>query len=272
MIITILALNIKAVLIAAAVVAGTALLIGAMLGVAGKFFQVEVDEKEVKVREMLPGNNCGGCGYAGCDTLAKEIVAGNAPANACPVARANHGLIADIIGAQVEAAERKVAYVHCKGTCDKTTIKYHYDGLADCKKLALIPGHGEKLCAFGCMGYGSCVRVCQDDAIKIVNGVAVVDKEKCIGCARCVKECPNHLIELIPYDTKYAVSCNSNAKGKDVKVACEVGCIGCGICAKVCEFGAITLENNLARIDASKCTGCGKCAEKCPSKIIYKIS
>ena len=174
--IAILALNIKAVLIAAAVVAGTALLIGAMLGIAGKFFQVEVDEKEVKVREMLPGNNCGGCGYAGCDTLAKEIVAGNAPANACPVARANHGLIADIIGAQVEAAERKVAYVHCKGTCDKTTIKYHYDGLADCKKLALIPGHGEKLCAFGCMGYGSCVRVCQDDAIRIVNGVAVVDK------------------------------------------------------------------------------------------------
>lgn len=271
MLTAVLALNIKAVLIAAAVVAGTALLIGVMLGIAGKLFSVKTDEREAKVRDLLPGNNCGGCGYAGCDALAKAIAEGKAPANACPVARAKHALIAEVMGTKAEAAERKVAYVHCKGTCDKTTIKYHYDGLADCKKLALIPGHGEKLCSFGCMGYGSCVRVCPEDAIKIVNGVAVVENEKCVGCGRCVKECPNHLIELVPDKPIYAVSCNSNAKGKDVKLACEVGCIGCGICVKACNYDAITLENNLARIDAGKCTGCGECAKKCPSKIIYKL-
>ena len=268
----ILAFSIQAVWIAAAVVAGTALLIGVALGIAGKFFATEVNEKEQQVRELLPGNNCGACGYAGCDSLAKEIAEGNAPVNACPVGRGNHALIAEIMGVQAEAADRKVAYVHCKGTCDKTTLKYHYDGLADCKKLALIPGHGEKLCSFGCMGYGSCVRVCEFDAIRIVNGVAVVDREKCTACGRCVKECPNHLIELQPYGKKYEVSCNSREKGKAVKTACATGCIACGLCVRACESGAIVLENNIARIDYEKCTGCGKCAEKCPQKIIYKIA
>ncbi len=268
--VTILAISIKSVLVASAVVAGTALLIGIMLGIFGKFFKTETNEKEQAVRELLPGNNCGACGFAGCDSLAKAIAEGSAPVNACPVGRANHSKIAELMGAAVEETEKQVAYVRCKGTCDKTTVKYHYDGLADCKKLALIPGHGEKVCSFGCMGYGSCVRVCEFDAIRVVNGVAVVDKEKCTACGRCIKECPNHIITLVPYDAPYVVACSSTNKGKDVRLACSTGCIGCGICAKVCESGAITVENNLAHIDPKKCTGCGKCAEKCPQKIIYQ--
>ena len=61
------------------------ILIGILLGVAGKVFAVETDERVEKVRECLPGNNCGGCGYPGCDGLAEAIVAGDAPVNGCPV-------------------------------------------------------------------------------------------------------------------------------------------------------------------------------------------
>lgn len=257
------------IVLAALLIGVTGLLIGVVLGLAGKKFAVEVDERAVLVRENLPGNNCGGCGYAGCDGLADAIAKGEAPVNGCPVGGpAVAEAIGKIMGASVEAGVKKVAFVKCNGTCDKTSVKYNYYGIHDCKKLALIPGEGDKACNYGCMGYGSCVKACAFDAIHIVNGVALVDKEKCVSCGRCVAECPKHLIELVPYESKHIVQCSSHAKGKDVKAACEVGCIGCGICAKQCEFDAITLENNLAYIDQSKCTKCGKCAEKCPSKII----
>lgn len=257
------------ILLAALVIGITGLAIGLLLGAAAKQFAVEVDEREVKVRDQLPGNNCGGCGYAGCDGLAAAIVKGEAAVNACPVGGPDvAAAIGEIMGACADAGEKKTAFVKCKGTCDKTTVKYNYYGIHDCKKLALIPGGGDKTCEYGCLGYGSCVKACGFDAIHIVNGIAEVDKEKCVSCGKCVAECPRHLIELVPYEAKHIVQCSSHDKGKDVKAACEVGCIGCGLCAKQCEFDAITLENNLAYINQSKCTKCGKCVAKCPAKII----
>lgn len=262
-------MSVTGILTAAAVIGITGLLVGLLLGVAAKKFAVEVNEKEILVREQLPGNNCGGCGFAGCDALAKAIAAGEAPVNACPVGGAPVAKeIGAIMGVSSEEKERMTAFVKCSGTCDKTTLKYNYYGVYDCKKLALIPGHGNKKCEHGCMGYGSCVRVCPFDAIHVVNGIAEVDKEKCKACGKCVAECPNHLIELVPYKAKHMVKCSSKDKGKAVKDACAVGCLGCGLCVKQCEFGAIVLENNVAHIDQSKCTGCGKCAEKCPAKVI----
>ncbi len=257
------------IIIAAAIIGAIGLVIAILLGIAAIQFAVPVDEKEIAVREELPGNNCGGCGYAGCDALAKAIAAGEAAVNACPVGGA---AVADKIGAimGVEGgdAAKMVAFVKCGGTCEKTEIKANYYGISDCKKAVAIPGRGDKSCAFGCLGFGSCVAACQFDAIHVQHGVAVVDKEKCVACGKCVKECPNKLIELIPYDGKFAVNCSNKDKGPKVMAVCDVGCIGCGICAKQCEFGAVTVENNIAHIDQSKCTGCGKCAEKCPKKII----
>lgn len=259
----------KAIGIAAAVVGIVGLLIGILLGVAGKFLSVPVDEKEIAVRELLPGNNCGGCGFPGCDGLAKAIANGEAPVNQCPVASADAKVqMAEVMGQTLEEGVKQVAFVKCSGTCEKTEYKYNYYGIHDCRKLALIPGHGEKQCEFGCMGYGSCVKECQFDAIHIINGVAVVDKDACVACGKCSKVCPNGLISLIPYEAKSAVACNSKEKGKAVKDACAAGCAGCTLCAKVCEAGAITMENNLPQIDYEKCNGCGKCAEKCVQKCI----
>ena len=257
------------IIIAAAVVGILGILIGIFLGIASEKFKVEVDEKEILVRNELPGNNCGGCGYAGCDALAKAIAAGQAEVGACPVGGASTAeKIGAIMGVAGGTAEKKVAFVKCKGTCDKTKVQYNYYGVDDCKKVSVVPGAGEKACTYGCMGYGSCVKACAFDAIHVVDGVAVVDKEKCVACGKCVSSCPNHLIELVPYKAEHLVQCSSHDKGKDVKSVCESGCIGCTLCTKQCEFDAIHMEDNLAVIDYEKCTNCGKCADKCPVKVI----
>ncbi len=264
-----LALNLTGVGTAALLISATGVLIGLFLGVAAKKLEVVADEKEQLVRELLPGNNCGACGYPGCDNLAQAIAAGKAPVNACPVANSKaHSQIAEVMGTNAEETEKQVAFVKCAGTCDKTKVKYNYYGIPDCKKAAFTPGRGPKQCGYGCTGFGSCVKVCQFDAIHVIDGVAVVDKEKCTSCGLCIKECPNHLIELVPYNTQHFVRCSSKDKGKDVKAGCSIGCIGCMMCVRACEYDAVKVENNLARIDYSKCTNCGKCAQKCPTRVI----
>ena len=260
---------ITGIVIAAVLVGGVGLFIGVFLGLAGKKFAVEVDEKEVAVREQLPGNNCGGCGYPGCDGLAAAIAKGEAPVNACPVGGAPVAAkIAAVMGEEVGETVRTSAFVKCLGDCEKTTSLYEYAGEEDCKMAALMQSGGKKSCGFGCLGYGNCVKVCPFDAIHVVDGIAVVDKEACKACGKCIAACPKHLIELIPYEQKTFVRCNSNAKGKVQLAICQAGCIGCRICEKNCEAGAITVTNFLAHIDADKCTECGVCVEKCPRKII----
>jgi Na+-translocating ferredoxin:NAD+ oxidoreductase RNF subunit RnfB len=263
------AISLQGVGIATAVVGGTGLFIGLFLGFAAKKFEVEVDEKEIQVRELLPGANCGGCGYPGCDGLAKAIAEGVAKPNACPVANKQaHEAIAEVMGVTVEETEKVVAFVKCAGTCDKAKAKYEYYGVQDCNKAFAVPGKGNKACSYGCMGFGSCVKACAFDAIHIKDGIAVVDKEKCTGCSSCTVQCPLQLIAMVPAKGRHLVTCSSFDKGKDVKAACSIGCIGCKLCMKNCEFDAITVDNNLAIIDYDKCTNCGKCATVCPTKVI----
>lgn len=262
-------MNIMGLFTAVAVVGIVGLIIGVLLGVASEKFKVEVDEKEILVRNELPGNNCGGCGYPGCDGLAKAIAAGEAGVGDCPVGGAAVAdKIAEIMGVDSGSMVKKVAFVKCSGDCDKTKVKYHYVGAVDCRKASVVPGGGEKACTYGCLGYGSCVKVCEFDAIHIVNGIAVTDKEKCVACGKCAEICPNQLIDLIPYEAESRVACNSHDKGKDVKDKCSAGCIGCSLCTRQCEFDAIHMDNNVAVIDYEKCTNCGKCAAKCPVKVI----
>ena len=262
-------MSITGILVAAAIVGGTGLFIGLFLGFAGTKFAVEVDEREEAITGVLPGNNCGGCGYAGCSGLAAAIVKGEAEISGCPVGGAPVAAkIGEIMGMEAGETVRKTAFVKCAGTCDKAKQDYEYHGIHDCVMVNMMQNGGPKTCNYGCLGEGTCVAACPFDAIHIVDGVAVVDKEACKACGKCVAACPKKLIELVPYDQKHLVQCSSQDKGKDVMKACSVGCIGCRMCAKVCEAGAVTVENNIAHIDPEKCTNCGACAAKCPKKII----
>ena len=190
-------MNATAIIFAAVVVGGVGILIGFFLGVSGEKFKVEVDEKEVAILGELPGNNCGGCGYAGCDGLAKAIANGEAPVHGCPVGGAAAAeKISAIMGVEAGEFVKKVAFVTRAGTCEKASDKYQYSGVQSCIEAMNVPGAGPKGCEFGCMGFGSCAAVCPENAISIVNGIAHIDEEACVGCGKCAKSCPAGCIEM----------------------------------------------------------------------------
>lgn len=254
---------------AALVVGGVGLLIGIFLGVAGEKFKVVTDERETLVRGELPGNNCGGCGYPGCDGLAAAIVKGEAPVNACPVGGEPVAeKISAIMGTKAVKTKRMTAFVKCNGDCDKTKRAYEYNGVKDCKAAAFMQNGGDKLCTYGCLGYGSCKKACPFGAIEIINGIAKINEELCKACGKCVAECPKHIIELVPYDSDMRVTCSSHDRGIDVKKSCQAGCIGCSMCQRDCPLDAVKVDNFLAHIDYDVCVGCGLCERKCPAKCI----
>ena len=267
-------MNTQLIIIAAAVVAVTGIIVGLGLGVFGEKFKVEIDEREQAVRACLPGNNCGGCGYPGCDGLAKAINEGKAPVNACPVGQKPVAdKVAEVMGVKAEEGEKKVAFVKCSGTCVKAVKRYEYTGIKKCSALSVVPGADDKGCGFGCMGYGECVAACKFDAIHLIDGIAKVDETKCTACQACIKACPQHIITLVPVEhAPVRVLCASQSRGKDVMAVCEAGCIGCSLCSKQCKSDAIHMDGNVPVIDYDKCTACGACAAKCPRGVIHTFT
>ncbi len=247
------------------------LVLGVLLAAASKYLSVEQDERIGQIEEALPGANCGACSYAGCAVLAAAIAEGKAPVNACPVGGAKSSeIIAGIMGVENSPAAENVAVVMCRGISGAAQKKYLYEGFEDCDIANRLAGGG-KACEYGCLGLGNCVRVCQFDAIKVEDSVAVVDPEKCTACGLCVAACPKKVIHLVPKERQYTVRCISQDKGVQMKNLCSVGCIACRLCEKACRFDAIKVKDNFAIIDYDKCTDCGKCFEACPKKIIYKM-
>lgn len=239
------------------------------LAIASKKFAVEIDERQEKITEVLPGANCGGCGFPGCAGLAAAVVEGKAPVNGCPVGGAAVAAkVAAIMGVEAGAGVRNVAVVHCNGTSENAVEKASYIGIADCRAAVIAQG-GSKGCRYGCMGLGTCTKVCKFDAIYIgTDGIAHVDEAKCTSCKKCIEACPKAIIALKPETQKVYINCSSHDRGKDVTSLCKVGCIGCGICAKSCPFGAIEMLNNLPVIDYEKCKQCNICVNKCPTHAI----
>lgn len=244
------------------------LLFGALLSVASRIFAVELDPMVGNILGVLPGANCGACGFPGCEGLANAIASGRAPVNACTIGGpAVADKVAALMGTTAEATDRMVAVVHCNGTCANAVSKYEYFGLRDCRYVAQIGG-GNKACYYGCLGCGTCKDVCPFDAIEMRDGVAYILKEKCKACNKCIEICPKKLIALMPYKRHTYVACRSRDKGKTVKEACAVGCIGCSMCAKKCPKETIVVEGNLAAIRYEGCVDCGICVKTCPTKAI----
>ena len=240
---------------------------GLLLAVASKVFAVEKDERLEPVTEALPGANCGGCGYTGCAAYAQAIVEGTAPLGLCAAGgKESVDKIAEIMGMESVEMERKVAVVMCRG--NHVVKKGEYSGIADCAAASRILGNGTSLCAYGCLGFGNCVKACPQGAISVIEGVAKVDQDKCIGCMACASACPRGIIKEVPYDKDIVVACSSKEKGAALRKFCDIGCIGCKLCEKTCQHDAIHVVDNLAQIDYSKCVSCGECAEKCPRKLI----
>ncbi len=263
-------LNIVDILIVVAIMLVIAVVFGFLIMVVSKKFAVPVDEREEEVLGCLAGANCGGCGKAGCSALAKAIVEGKSEIDDCPVTdKENKEKIAKVLGIDYSGGGAKKYVVLCNGG-EKAKDKNDYLGVGDCVHENMILG-GKKKCSTACLGDGTCSIVCKNGAIKVENGVAVIDQALCIKCGLCAKNCPKLVITTIPDTAKVYVACSTNCRGKEVIDACSNGCIGCGICAKNCPTSAITMINNLPHIDYEKCVSCGHCADKCPRKCIKKF-
>ncbi len=241
-------------------------------------FRVDEDPRIDEVEKMLPGANCGGCGFAGCRGFATSLVVEDDISQLyCPVG--GGGVMGGIASYLGKAAAEKIpmsATLKCGGCHDVRPRTNKYDGAPSCAVASSLYV-GESGCPSGCLGLGDCVRSCKFGALSINpdTGLAVIDVEKCTACGACIKACPKSLIELRkrwPKERAIYVACSSTLKGAQVMKACKSGCIGCGKCVKECAFGAIEVKNNLAYIDPMKCKLCRKCVGVCPTKAIKLIN
>ncbi|MCL2690301.1 MAG: RnfABCDGE type electron transport complex subunit B [Chitinispirillia bacterium] len=260
------------ILIPVLVFGAVGLFLGLGLAIASKKLHVFVDPKISQIQEILPGANCGACGFPGCAGFADSAATGKASPNSCtPGGAKAASAIADILGISAPLSDPLMAVVNCKGGKKEALERSIYNGITDCH-AAVIIGNGSKVCADGCLGLGSCVKACVFDALSINdNDVAVVNPEKCTGCGKCIKTCPRNIISLIPQVHKIFLACSNRDKGAKVKKYCSVGCTACTLCIKATASGTIKIEKNLPVLDYSKDENFITAKVKCPAKCFVDL-
>ncbi len=253
-----------------AIIVGLGLLAGVILTVAAKFMAVKEDETAAAILAVLPGANCGACGFAGCADYASALAADRSlPTNACPPGGNAVGLaISELLGMEFASNAGQFAVMHCSGTCDKTSYAMEYQGVQTCAANKLFfRGHGA--CEMACLGFGDCKTVCDYNAITMENGIAKINRFKCIGCGLCTKACPNQLIEIIPSDKRIVVGCSTKNTPEKTQEVCQIGCTACGACVESCKLDAIHIIDGIAVVDYEKCKNCGMCGKACPRGVIH---
>lgn len=260
----------ESIVLAIIIVAAIGLIAGLGLAVASKVMAVPVDEKAEEIKAVLPGANCGACGFSGCAGYAAALSEGKTKNTAlcAPGGTAVSLEVAKITGLSAGSVVPSSAVVLCRGTSQNVSKRFVYSGVESCKMAAQLFG-GPNSCSFGCLGYGDCAAQCEYDAIHICDGVARINPVACHACKKCVNTCPRGIIKMLPLNmAKAAVLCNNHSKGAQTRKDCSAGCIGCMKCEKTCEYGAVKVVNFCAVVDYEKCVGCGKCHEACPVKCI----
>lgn len=250
--------------------AGLGTVFGVGIAIAAKKFAVEIDPRVEKVKDVLAHAHCGACGYAGCEQYAEAVVKNPdvAPNLCIPAGAKGAEAVALITGKKAEIMEPQFARIMCQGGSSKSRKRFTYEGVQDCRAV-ILAGGGDKACRYGCLGYGTCSRVCPFGAISMTeDNLPFVDITKCTGCRKCEQACPVKVIEVLPATKQVLVTCHSKDKGGDTRKHCDIGCIGCAACVKVCPFDAPTVSNSLSKIDIEKCKICGLCVTKCPTKAI----
>lgn len=261
-----------------AVVSGLGAIAALILYFVSTKFKVVEDPRIDDVEEALPGANCGGCGYPGCRGFAEALVREQDldRLHCPPGGNEVMGEIADILGLQAVEKDPFVAVVRCSGGIESREKVNIYDGVSSCSIAAQLYS-GDTGCAHGCLGLGECVDACTFDAMYMdeKTGLPVVIQDKCTACNACVTACPKDIIELRPMgrrNRRIYVSCMNEEKGGVAKKHCSSACTACNKCEDVCRYDAVTIENNLAYIDAELCKLCQKCVDVCASQVIQAVN